>query len=83
MIFALRWLAATAAAFILFPIVFILWSGPDAQFGYVGGMVIALFGQFFSPQMLWRIPLAAGTLLALAWHFWARRRAARRRAEAP
>ena len=79
MIFVLRWLASLAVAFLLFPVAFILWNGPDAQFGYLGGIVIAMFGQFFSPGHLWLIPLAAGTVLALVWHLWAHTR--RRRAE--
>ena len=63
-----RWLLAVVVCFLLFPVAFILWNGPDNQFGYVGGMILMLFLQFASPYSFWKIPLGIGTALALGWH---------------
>ena len=73
-----RWVVTTALAFILFPILFVLWRGPDNEFGYVGAMEIMLGAQFMSPLELWRIPLVAGLAVALIWQFLAWRKSRRR-----
>ena len=66
-----RWVIAVALAFLLFPVAFIVWNGPDATFGHLGGIVLMLFMQFISPLQLWLIPLAVGTVAGLAWHAYA------------
>jgi hypothetical protein len=38
--FETRWLIAVAAGFLLFPVIYVLWIGPDDSFGYVGGMLL-------------------------------------------
>lgn len=63
-----RWLLAAVACFLIFPVAFVLWKGPDNQFGYAGGMFLMLFLQFSSPYSFWKIPLAIGTALGLGWH---------------
>jgi hypothetical protein len=77
MAFAGRWLAVMAVAFVMFPVAFVLWNGPDADVGLLGGMVLMMFLQFISPLDLWLIPFGAGTVIALAWHVVARRKALR------
>ncbi|MDI1295585.1 MAG: hypothetical protein PSY12_06810 [bacterium] len=67
MAFVARWLLVIAICFLVFPIVFVLWHGPDAQLGYAGGMMMMLFVQFISPFGLWKIPIGVGTILALGW----------------
>ncbi len=69
-----RWLMALAGAFILFPVGTVLWHGPDADFGLLGGVVVMVFLQFISPFDLWLIPLVAGTVVAFAWHLLAKRK---------
>ncbi len=68
MAFVRRWLAAIAVAFLLFPVAFVLWNGPDADFGVLGSMALMMILQFISPFDLWLIPLGAGSVVALAWH---------------
>ena len=63
-----RWLVAELLAFLLFPIVFVLAGGVDAELGWLDGMASMAFEQFISPYELWRIPLVAGTAIALLWH---------------
>lgn len=65
--FLARWLISLAIAFILFPVVFVLWNGPDADFGLAGGMTMMFVLQFISPNALWVIPLSLAALAALAW----------------
>ena len=69
MAFAGRWLVSVTIMFVLFPVAFVLWSGPDADFGLLGGMILMMFLQFISPYDLWMIPLGVGTGVALGWHF--------------
>ena len=73
MAFMRRWFIATMGAFLLFPIVFVLWNGSDADFGLVGGMIQMVFIQFISPYNLWTVPLVFGTAVALGWHVAASR----------
>ncbi len=68
-----RWLATLTGAFMLFPVGFVLWHGPDADFGLLGGVALMAFLQLISPYDLWLIPLGAGTVIAFAWHFLAKR----------
>lgn len=68
MAFVARWLLAIAVCFLAFPVLFVLWNGPDARLGYVGGMMMMLFVQFISPYAFWKIPICIGTILALGWH---------------
>ena len=77
MAFVGRLILAVAVAFILFPIAFALWNGPDAKAGWLGGVIMMLFVQFISPFDLWRIPLAAGTAGAVGWEVFSRWRASR------
>jgi hypothetical protein len=63
-----RWLASELVAFSLFPILFVLAGGVDAELGWIDGMAMMAFEQFFSPYQLWRIPFVAGTAIALLWH---------------
>lgn len=65
---AVRWLASELVAFSLFPILFVLAGGVDAELGWVDGMTTMAVEQFFSPYQLWRIPFVAGTAIALLWH---------------
>lgn len=60
-----RWLVAVGVAFVLFPVLFIAWNGPDADFGLVGGMVLMMFLQFISPYDLWLIRLGIGITVEL------------------
>ena len=69
----IRWLVAQLLAFLLFPIVFVLAGGVDAELGWLDGMASMAFEQFISPYELWRIPLVAGTAMALLWHVRATR----------
>lgn len=66
--FLAEWLVSMAAAFILFPVAFVLWNGPDADFGLAGGMTMMFFVQFISPHNLWILPMGMGTSAALIWH---------------
>ena len=68
MTFLGRWFASVCAAFVCFPVVFVLIHGPDAEWGFTGGMMLMAFMQFLSPYNLWQIPLGVGTALAIAWH---------------
>jgi hypothetical protein len=79
MTFGTRWLAAVVAAFALFPIAVVVWNGPDADFGFVGGIILMAFLQFVSPYCLWFIPLAAGTTVAAGWQILANKRSERER----
>ena len=75
MAFIGRWLAATALAFVLFPVAFVLSNRPDGDFGLLDAIVIMMFLQFLSPFNLWLIPLWGGTGLAVAWQVLAPRKA--------
>lgn len=68
MAFAARWLLVIAVGFLAFPVLFVLWNGPDAQLGYVGGTMMMLFVQFISPYAFWKIPIGVGTIVAVVWH---------------
>ncbi len=68
MLLVARWLLLAAICLLVFPVVFVLWNGPDARLGYVGGMMVMLFIQFIGPHALWKIPIGISTILALGWH---------------
>lgn len=68
MAFVGRWLLMVAGCFLIFPVVFVLWNGPDDQLGYAGGMMMMFFVQIISPYAFWKIPIGIGTILALGWH---------------
>jgi hypothetical protein len=74
MTFIERWLASVVLAFLLYPVALVLWHGPDRDFGFGGGIILMMFIQFISPFGLWRVPLAAGTAAAFAWHLFAVRK---------
>lgn len=78
-----RWLLTVAVCFLLFPVVFILWHGPDNQFGYVGGAMLMFFLQFASPYAFWKIPLAVGTVLGVGWHIVVRLRSSEHASKPP
>jgi len=67
MAFVGRWLLALVGAYLLFPVVIVLWNGPDSDFGLVGGIVIFFFVQFISPYGYWAFPFIAGAVVAIAW----------------
>jgi hypothetical protein len=70
-LFVGRWLLSLLVAFLLFPIAYVILHGPDADFGWLGGMIMMAFLQFISPYQLWLYPLCGGTIAAGFWHFWA------------
>ena len=70
MSFVGRWLLMVVVCFLIFPVVFVLWNGPDAQLGYAGGMMMMFFVQFISPFAFWKISIGIGTILALGWHLY-------------
>jgi hypothetical protein len=66
MTFLGRWLVAEAAAFILFPLAFVLWQGRHLKYDFLDGLLIVAFLQFMSP-LLWLAPFAIGTAIAVGW----------------
>lgn len=69
MTFFIRWLVSVVICFLVFPIIIVIWRGPDADFGYIGGAVLIFFLQFTGHRGLWLIPIGIGTFSALFWHF--------------
>ena len=70
-------LISIVSAFLLFPVAFSLWHGPDAIAGWAGGMIWMFFIQFISPYYLWLIPLGTGTFVGVCWELVGNRRASK------
>lgn len=68
-----RSMIARSTAFVIYPILFVLWNGPDRDYGYIGGVVMMMFVEFISPYHLWVTPLVIGCVVAVGWHLYATR----------
>jgi hypothetical protein len=76
MAFIFRCTVCLLLAFLLYPVLFVFWHGPDRDFGFDGAVIMMMFFQFVSPLHLWKAPLAAAVLVAILWQYIAGRNSA-------